>query len=84
MPVYHAILHGDRLEWMDDPPSVSSPIHVQILFSRATETVLAANGAAMAQALEDIARTGGISAISNPREWQQEVRQDKPLPGGNE
>jgi hypothetical protein len=35
----------------------------------------------MAEALENLAAADAFSEISDPVEWQREVRKDRPLPG---
>lgn len=36
-------------------------------------------GEKMAQALEKLARSGGIKSISNPSNWQEESRKDRDI-----
>lgn len=38
-------------------------------------------GRRMAQALENLAAADAFSEISDPVEWQREIRKDRPLPG---
>jgi hypothetical protein len=35
----------------------------------------------MAEALEKLAASDAFSEISDPSEWQREIRKDRPLPG---
>jgi hypothetical protein len=35
----------------------------------------------MAEALENLAALDAFSEISDPVEWQREIRKDRPLPG---
>ncbi|HLR27021.1 MAG TPA: hypothetical protein VK112_14240 [Fodinibius sp.] len=38
-------------------------------------------GRRMVEVLKKIAKSGGISSIEDPSEWQREQRTDRPLPG---
>lgn len=77
--IYKAILHGDRVEWIDLPPrrDEATPVYITVITETAEE---ASRGAAMAGALEALAREGGLASIPDPVAWQREVRQDRPLP----
>lgn len=75
--LYKAILHGDRLEWIDAPPAHGAAVPVNVVVTSPRNT---ANGDGMADALERLARSGGIAAIEDPVAWQRELRKDRPLP----
>ena len=78
---YRAILRGDRLEWMGAAPSRvanEQPVEVTILDESAST---ADRRRRMAQALEKLAEIDAFSEISDPVEWQREIRKDRPLPG---
>jgi hypothetical protein len=78
---YRAILRGDRLEWTDPGPvdlNPEQPVEVTIL---AEPDQTADRGRRMAEALEKLAASDAFSEISDPSEWQREVRKDRPLPG---
>jgi hypothetical protein len=78
---YRAILRGDRLEWTDPSPldlNPEQPVEVTIL----DEPEQTANrGRRMAEALEKLAASDAFSEISDPSEWQREIRKDRSLPG---
>ncbi len=78
---YRAILRGDRLEWTDPSPvdlNPEQPVEVTIL----DEPDQTANRRKrMAEALEKLAASDAFSEISDPSEWQREMRKDRPLPG---
>lgn len=76
---YKAILHGDRVEWIDPPPYRRDPTRISITLQEDSLSGHGARGDAMATALEAIARQGGISAIPDPCTWQREVREDRRL-----
>ena len=39
------------------------------------------DGKKMAEALEKLAESGAFADITDPVEWQREIRKDRPLPG---
>ena len=75
---YRAILRGDRLEWTDPGPvdlNAEQPVEVTIL----DEPDQTQNrGKRMAEALEKLAASDAFSEISDPSEWQREIRKDRP------
>lgn len=77
---YRAILRGDRIEWIDQPPKYQQPTTVDVTLVEEAAEMAATRGAAMAEALEALARAGGLSSISDPVAWQRDVRQDRSLP----
>ena len=81
METYRAILRGNRLEWTDQGPvdvNPEQPVEVTIL-DEPDQT--ATRRKRMAEALEKLAATDAFSEISDPVEWQREIRKDRPLPG---
>lgn len=81
MQTYRAILKGDRLEWTDSEPAdlnPEQPVEVTILDE---QDRLADRRRRMAEALENLAAADAFSEISDPVEWQREIRKDRPLPG---
>lgn len=81
MQTYRAILKGDRLEWTDsEPPDLNpeQPVEVTILDE---PDPIADRRRRMAEALENLAAADAFSEISDPVEWQREIRKDRPLPG---
>lgn len=78
---YRAILKGDQLEWTDGVPSdlaSEQPVEVTILDE---PDPIADRRRRMAEALENLAAADAFSEISDPVEWQREIRKDRPLPG---
>jgi len=69
------------LEWIDAAPvhlNQEQPVEVTIL----DEPDQTANrGKRMAEALEKLAASNAFSEISDPSEWQREIRKDRSLPG---
>lgn len=78
-PTFRAILHGDRIEWIDPPPARQDPIPVQIALIE-DDSTSRARGSIMAESLQEIAREGGLSSIFDPVAWQRDLRNDRILP----
>jgi hypothetical protein len=84
-PSYRAVLRGDRVEWIDPPPSLEGDTEVLItLLQPESEDERRARGRRAAAALEELARTGAFDEIEDPVAWQREIRKDRPLPGREE
>ncbi len=86
---YKAVLKGDMLEWDDEVPMLASPEHpVQVYVTILDETEPLSEregqGQQMASVLQRLAAQGGLKAIPDPILWQQEVRQERNLPGRDE
>jgi len=84
--VYKAVLSGNRLEWLEDPPSnldsgQSVTIAVSILEESTSPTKRSTGGQEMADALENLAASGALPDLTDPEAWQREARQDRTLPG---
>lgn len=78
---YRAILKGDQLEWTDVVPShlaSEQPVEVTIIDE---PDQIADRRRRMAAALEKLAAVDAFSGISDPSEWQRDIRKDRPLPG---
>ena len=76
---YRAILHGDRVEWLDDKPesAESVPVQISVLDNGQTPT----SGQQLARLLGILADKGTFEGIEDPVAWQREQRRDRPLPG---
>lgn len=77
---YRAILHGDRVEWIDSPPKGRRATQIRIILLESDADTQEARGRAMAAALEELARAGGVRSIADPVEWQRSTREERPLP----
>lgn len=77
---YKAILHGDRVEWLDGAPDADGPIQVYVTISNLPDPEDPEGGTVfeMFQALADM---GAFDEIEDPVAWQREIRKDRPLPG---
>ena len=84
MRTYRALLHGDRLEWLEDAPEsqTDAPLRVHVtVLEQEPPAEVHARGYAMAAILEKLADRRTFSAITDPVRWQRELRQDRILPG---
>ena len=77
---YRAILHSDRIEWIDPPPKCQRPVSVEIKVEEEGGEATTSRGAGMADALRALAERGGLRGIPDPVTWQREVRKDRSLP----
>ena len=77
MRTYRALLHGDRLEWLEDAPESQTDaplrVHVTVLEQEPSAGVHT-RGHAMAAILEKLAERHTFSAITDPVRWQRELR----------
>ncbi|BAZ11192.1 hypothetical protein NIES4071_30180 [Calothrix sp. NIES-4071] len=87
LQTFRATLRGDSLEWKEEVGSnLRNDRPVQVLVTileeePAQETK--GRGQRMAAALEKLAQTQAFAGI-DPVLWQQDVRQDRELPGRDE
>jgi len=82
MRTYKAILHGDRLEWLEEAPVVETPSRVDVVvLDEELPAASHARGLEMAAILERLARRRAFSDMTDPVGWQRDLRQDRPLPG---
>ncbi len=78
---YRAILKGNQLEWITiAPPDPFRERTVEVTIVHDSSESLS-DGKRMAEALEKLAASNAFSEISDPSEWQREIRKDRPLPG---
>jgi len=87
MRTYKALLHGDRLEWLDEAPEsqADAPLRVHVtVLEQEPPAEAHAHGHAMAAMLEKLAEHHTFSTITDPVRWQRELRQDRVLPGREE
>ena len=82
---YQAILHGDRLEWRDAPPTELVPerpvaVHVTILEQPDQQDQPSTTGRQMAAILEQLAHIQAFADIPDPSAWQRMIREDRELP----
>lgn len=84
MRTYRALLHGNRLEWLEEAPAsqtdVPVSVHVTVLEHEPIPEQ-ATRGHAMAALLEKLAERHTFASILDPVQWQRDLRYDRPLPG---
>ena len=78
---YRAILHDDRVEWLEQPPQQADArqVHITVLDESAPESP-SDRGRMMAEVLAEIAERGTFATISDPVAWQRELRAERDLP----
>ncbi|MCX6152360.1 MAG: hypothetical protein NTX22_17675 [Ignavibacteriales bacterium] len=77
---YNAIIKGNKLNWVDIPPkniTNKKSIAVRIIIDK--DTAETERGKQMADALEQIAKLGGVKSIKNPVAWQKFLRKDRKI-----
>ena len=82
---YSAILHGDRLEWLGEPPVETNDdgvvrVEVKILGSESHASSDVERRRRAVDALRRLAESGW-DAPEDSVAWQREIREDRPLPG---
>ncbi len=80
--IYKAVLRANRLEWSEEIPerlAEDRPVKVSVTILEAD----AGQGQRMAEALEALAHSDGVSSIPDPAAWEREQRHDRDLPGRN-
>ena len=83
MRSYRALLHGDRIEWIEEVPEsqTDAPLQVHVtVLEQELPSETDARGRAMAAILEKLAKRRAFSAIDDPVKWQRAFRRDRVLP----
>ena len=79
--VYKAILHGDRIEWLDGAPDADGPLQVYVSVPEVKGTDDSETGEkSVFELFQELADMGAFSEIEDPVAWQREIRKDRPLP----
>ncbi len=74
---YSAILRGDTLTWIDNPPQTTlGAIEVRVVLVQSEPSA-----PHPIDFLDGIAARGGIADIPDPAAWQREQRTDRPIAG---
>ena len=81
--IFKAILHGDRVEWLDGSPESNGPVEVEITVNTGSYGPADDNDeiAPVSQYFQALADMGTFADIEDPVAWQREIRKDRPLPG---
>lgn len=73
-----AILHRDRIEWLDAPPREIENTSVEVVFP---EPPAKTQGQLVAEAAERASQLDPYRDIHDPVAWQREIREDVMQPG---
>lgn len=76
-----AILHRDRIEWLDAPPHEIENAWVEVVFPAAPPAEPVHQGREIAALLEKLAELDPFRDIDDPVAWQREIREDVKQPG---
>jgi hypothetical protein len=84
--IFEAILKGNLLEWANEVPTQADrPVRVYVTLQEERSTLSAEfRRQRIVEILEKIAANNVFAEISDPVEWQRDLRQDRPLPGRDE
>ena len=84
--IFEAILKGNLLEWANEVPRQGDrPVRVYVTLQEEPSTLSAEfRRQKIVEILEKIAANNVFAEISDPVEWQRDLRQDRPLPGRDE
>ena len=84
--IFEAILKGNLLEWANEVPRQGDrPVRVYVTLQEEPSTLSAEfRRQRIVEILEKIAENNVFADISDPVEWQRDLRQDRPLPGRDE
>ena len=79
---YKAILHGDRVEWLDGAPDADGPLRVEIAIEAdSNRDQIEEKSGPVSHFFQALADMGAFAEIEDPVAWQREIRKDRPLPG---
>ena len=84
--LFEAILKGNLLDWANEVPTQGDrPVRVYVTLQEERSTLSAEfRRQKIVEILEKIAANNVFADISDPVEWQRDLRQDRPLPGRDE
>ena len=84
--IFEAILKGNLLEWANEVPRQGDrPVRVYVTLQEEPSTLSAEfRRQRIVEIWEKIAANNVFAEISDPVEWQRDLRQDRPLPGRGE
>ena len=82
---YKARLHGNRLDWQEEPPPASAAdlsVLVTVLANEdAAPRPHIPSGRKLAAILRGLARENAVPSMPDPVAWQRDIRQDRKFPG---
>ncbi|HET6528295.1 MAG TPA: hypothetical protein VFG39_06055 [Balneolaceae bacterium] len=74
---YKAIIKDGRIYWEDEQPSANHSINVRITVL--SETPAQVKETDMADPLEKLAQKRAFSSVSDPVQWQKDLRRDRSI-----
>ncbi len=78
---YKAILHGDKVEWLDGAPDADGPMPVEITIEAGSSSEPTdEESEPVSELFQELADMGAFADIEDPVAWQQEIRKDRPWP----
>ena len=79
-------MKGNLLEWANEVPTQGDrPVRVYVTLQEERSTLSAEfSRQKIVEILEKISANNVFAEISDPVEWQRDLRQDRPLPGRDE
>lgn len=78
MQTYRGTLKNDHISWDKEAPSQKKALNVCVTVLEEEEEVRKA-GKRMSEALEQLSKINAFSEIKDPKQWQREIRRDRPL-----
>ena len=86
LQTFEAVLKGNILEWANEAPKESDrPLKVYVTLLEEDSSLSAdIRRQKVVEILQRIAETNALANVSDPAEWQRDLRQDRPLPSRDE
>ncbi len=84
LATYKATLKGNRLEWREEQPDTLPPDReLAVIVTILDEPRPGAPGRSsrMVDALERLAKAGGVRGMDDPLAWERDSRRERPLSG---
>lgn len=86
LQTFEAVLKGNILEWANEAPKESHrPVKVYVTLIEEDSSLSAEiRRQKIVELLQKIAGTKAFATVSDPAEWQRDLRQDRPLASRDE
>lgn len=75
---YQGTLKNDHIQWDEEAPSQKKALNVRVTVLKEEEEERKA-GERMTKALEQLSNINAFSEIKDPKQWQREIRRDRPI-----
>jgi hypothetical protein len=80
LSTYRAVLNGDRITWLDTPPPQANGVEVHVTLLQPVEDLPATERSqALFELFGRLAESNPFRDITDPIQWQREIRQDRDL-----